>query len=1318
MRIKNKISRMIAGILALAMTAAVASTTLIPVSASSAQTWTGQVSFAQEFANPPSSTKPMTRFWWPNAPQDLDELEREVRAIAEAGYGGIEIACVADSSGWVDPVEYGWGTEGWNNAVRRTLQTAKEVGIKVDLTVGPHWPLSIPGVNPDTPDSAKKLSQGSVKVEAGTTYAGEAPAADEPLKEPWTVDELKAVTAAKITGYDEETAAYTYDVNSMQEVTAGEDGTVHWTAPDDGDYMLFSYWMRGTGQRAQQAMNPSFELSDPIPYTVDHFSLAGTNAFIDFWKDNMLPDDILALLREVGGSMFEDSLELSGNQWTAELLDYFEEHRGYDLTPYLPVIEGADIADAETTARITEDYSQTLNDMYIEYHVLPMQEFMNSIGLTFRTQSYGGCVDSSQTGSLVDIIEGELLTFSSMGIGAGKDNTVGEWTADNKFKMLRGGANLGRSNILSDEIGSLLGAGWSLSLDNILSFMNNDFSAGVNNMVLHGFPYRYAPGAKWPTYAAFSPLNFRGMDFGVSLNNYTPTWEALDEMLDYVHRMQYVLQSGKSTVDIAIYRHELSTNGKTIPDGTLVDKGYTYDYVSPNAFDNEKAYVKDGVFAPEGGGYRAMIVYDTEYITLDGAQKLIEYADAGLPIIIAKQIPSKTKGFGQKDRDSEVAALMTELLAKDNVSFVSEDSELTAAVEAAGILPSTEFQTTEPKLTTVRRELPNADYYYLFNRSYDRAVDVDVTLQGSGTPYLLNAYTGEVTRLSNYTVGNGTITIRVTLDSRDTQLIAIGGEDWYSDDNASLAHVTSGDVRTKFDQNGLSVTAEQPGDYTVTLSDGTTVETTVSDVAQPVTLNRWHLSLESWEPANFDAEGNERFETSKTTYETDLDTIVPWSEMEKYKDVSGIGTYTTTISLDQPWTGGYNAVLDLGNIENGFEVFVNGEQVMANQITHTADLGGYLRQGDNEITVRVVSELINTQIVLRPDKYEGRTRTVNGLTENPVLTPYGVALVQTNQKVSKDILEKVIAYAQDQKDNGALDNVIPLVAEAYNTRLEAANALLNSLSATQQEVDEAWVSLMEIIHYLDFIQGNKNQLDTAIAYAESLNLNDYQEQGQAEFLAALADAKKVQADENALQYEVDEARDNLTEATLHLLLKTGDKAQLNLVIRYAQQLELENYLDNGKQAFIEALEKAVAVQDDKTAVQSAIDAAVQELTDALLELRLKPDKTLLANLLQEAGRLELSGYTAETAEYFASAREAAQAVYDNPQASQAEVEQAEKTLKAAMEALEAAPVAQIQGDGTATTANSSPKTGESLPVAAAALLLFAAAGLTMCKRRK
>ena len=399
-------------------------------------------------------------------------------------------------------------------------------------------------------------------------------------------------------------------------------------------------------------------------------------------------------------------------------------------------------------------------------------------------------------------------------------------------------------------------------------------------------------------------------------------------------------------------------------------------------------------------------------------------------------------------------------------------------------------------------------------------------------------------------------------------------------------------------------------------------------------------------------------------------------------------------------------------------MFVNGEQVMANQITHTADLGGHLRQGDNEITVRVVSELINTQIVLRPDKYEGRTRTVNGLTENPVLTPYGVALVQTNQKVSKDILEKVIAYAQDQKDNGALDNVIPLVAEAYNTRLEAANALLNSLSATQQEVDEAWASLMEIIHYLDFIQGNKNQLDTAIAYAESLNLNDYQEQGQAEFLAALADAKKVQADENALQYEVDEARDNLTEATLHLLLKTGDKAQLNLVIRYAQQLELENYLDNGKQAFIEALEKAVAVQDDKTAVQSAIDAAVQELTDALLELRLKPDKTLLANLLQEAGRLELSGYTAETAEYFASAREAAQAVFDNPQASQAEVEQAEKTLKAAMEALEAAPVAQIQGDGTATTANSSPKTGESLPVAAAALLLFAAAGLTMCKRRK
>lgn len=998
----KRFKRITGAVLALAMlcTVAVANTGWSVVQAS-------DVSFAEQFANPDSSYKPMTRMWWPNAPQDLDELESEIRTIAEAGYGGIEIACVADSSGYVDPVQYGWGSDAWNEAILLTLKTAKEVGITIDLTVGPHWPLSIPGVNPDTVDSAKEMQTGQIVVKAGDSFYGEAPKCDIPLNEPWTSDQLLYASAAKIlaTNYDESTGneTYTYDSEHLIAVEIGENNTIQWTAPEDGDYMLFTYWLRGSEQRSQEGMNPSFALSDPIPYTVDHFSLEGTNAFIQYWEEHLLTPEIVELLKEVGGSFFEDSLELSGDiQWTAQLGEYFEQHRGYDVTPYLPILYGAEIADQELVERVTEDYNQTLNDMYVEYHVLPMQEWMNRYGLNFRTQSYGGCVDSSQTGSLVDIIEGELLTFSGMGISLEGDNTSAEWTVDNKFRMLRGGANMGKANIVSDEIGSLMGGDWTLTTTRLLGFMNSDFSAGVNNMVVHGFPYKYAPDTHWPTYATFAPLNFggTGKGFGVSLNNYTPQWQAWDEMLDYIARNQFVLQQGKSKVDIAIYRHETSTNGTTLSDPALVDMGYTYDYISPNAMlNNPKAVVKDGVLCPDGAGYQAMVLYDTEYLTLEGADLLLQYADAGLPIIVVGQTPSKVKGYGSHEQDYLIQEKMSALLAKENVTQIADDTTLSQTISDAGIIPSTDFAEKEQNLITVRREDSNVDYYYLFNRSSSEKVDVDVSFEGEGTPYLLNAYTGEVSRIAEYQVENGRITANIQLDPRDAMLIAIGTTDWYTDSNEEESHVISTNADAMFNQDGLNITATQSGNYTVDLSDGSS-KTVEIQAAQPFELNQWHLSLESWTPTNPDYLGVDdvsRYDTTKTIYEIELGDIVPWSELEGYENVTGIGTYSTSFSLDEEWTGGTNAIIDLGTVQDGYELYVNGKQVLANEVTHQADLSGYLHIGENTVEVRVTSALINTLKDVYSELYAQRDSTVNGMLTNPVVIPYGITTISEKE---------------------------------------------------------------------------------------------------------------------------------------------------------------------------------------------------------------------------------------------------------------------------------------------------------------------------------
>ena len=119
----------------------------------------------------------------------------------------------------------------------------------------------------------------------------------------------------------------------------------------------------------------------------------------------------------------------------------------------------------------------------------------------------------------------------------------------------------------------------------------------------------------------------------------------------------------------------------------------------------------------------------------------------------------------------------------------------------------------------------------------------------------------------------------------------------------------------------------------------------------------------------------------------------------------------------------------------------------------------------------------------------------------------------------------------------------------------------------QETVDQAWVLLMNAIHMLGIQQGNKDALNTLIAAASGLDLNDYQD--TAAFENALADAKAVQADENAVQSEIDTAYENLNNAMNALVLKNW--TQLEVVTGQANGINLDMYVEAGQKEFIDAL---------------------------------------------------------------------------------------------------------------------------------------------------
>jgi len=312
---------------------AVAVAAVVVVAPASAQA-TG---FAGSFASPARQYQPKFRWWWPNALVDNAEIQAELDQMADAGFGGAEIADVHHSAKQpLDPTGHGWGTAAWTNAVQAALEKAKQRGMTVDLTAGPSWPSAVPSVTPDSPGAIKELAYGTATVANGATFAGAPPApALAPTSSAVTQHKLIYVQAAKVTvvGAPPKTA-YTLDGSTVTNVPIAADGTVSWTAPADGNWILISYFERGSGQKPEGSAHTT-----PDSYVIDHFSQTGTKAITDYWDEHVLTPTVRSLLKDAGGALFEDSLELETDSalWTPGFADAFQQQLGYSLLPYLPL---------------------------------------------------------------------------------------------------------------------------------------------------------------------------------------------------------------------------------------------------------------------------------------------------------------------------------------------------------------------------------------------------------------------------------------------------------------------------------------------------------------------------------------------------------------------------------------------------------------------------------------------------------------------------------------------------------------------------------------------------------------------------------------------------------------------------------------------------------------------------------------------------------------------------------------------------------------------------------------------------------------------
>lgn len=445
-----------------------------------------------------------------------------------------------------------------------------------------------------------------------------------------------------------------------------------------------------------------------------------------------------------------------------------------------------------------------------------------------------------------------------------------------------------------------------------------------------------------------------------------PAWDYYKEYLDFLARTQYLLQAGVAKVDVAIYRkdYNFATN-PPFASTSLTSAGYSYEYVSPENLKLPGVFVSDGRLAPAGPAYKAFILNHQANITVDAAQRLLQYAQSGLPVIITGVVPSDIPGFEANGTGkARVQALMSELADQSSVKVVDGDDDVPAALTELGLVPAVSLSPTSDALYSVVRHEEHTSHFYLYNQGSD-TINFTLTLNPgfNGTPFVMDSWTGEVTPVALYVQGKEGISIPgISLAPSQTALFSITALDSFEGESVPHSHLTSADdgITAVFTSNGsLELRSSSEGSMQFTINNGQPQTANFSlDGISMQTLDGWQLNITAWTPPE-DLSDPRSVLVPQPTFNL-TGALVPWDELDGQENTSGVGTYVTTFGWDHTEESGVGVQLDFGEVFHTIRAWVNGVQIpTADPTNPVVDISDFVRQGTNVIRVDAASTLLN-----------------------------------------------------------------------------------------------------------------------------------------------------------------------------------------------------------------------------------------------------------------------------------------------------------------------------------------------------------------------
>lgn len=623
------------------------------------------------FSSPPTDAEPMMRWWWFGPAVERDELARELKTMKAGGIGGVEIQPVY-------PLELDDSETGFRNMkflspeflrmVGFAADTARELGMRVSITLGSGWPYG--GAWVPVTEAAGQLRVVAIAVSEG----------ERSVAVPSIRNGEKLIAAFTIPGTPEH-----YEAEKAQRIPDTEGGRMELSSGLTGAQVAVFFISSRTGQQVKRAANGA------EGFVIDHFSAAAVE---DHLKNVADP-----LMRAFGEhppySVFSDSLEVYESDWTPDLLREFRNRRGYDLTLHLPeLVSGT----SEKAADLRYDWGRTLAELIDENYLGAINSWARAHHTELRSQSYGIPAVTLSSNARVDLPEGE----------------GSQWHGPFSYTRWATSAShvYGRPVTSSETWTWLHSPAFRATPLDMKAEADTFFLQGINQMVGHGWPYSPASAGEpgWSFYAA------------AVFNNHNPWWIVMPEVTGYVARMSWLLRQGEPANDVAVllpeedaqahFRPGKATVSDQMPEmlgpdliPAILDAGYNFDFIDSEAIDRV------------GIHYPVLVIPDVERLPLATYRKIAEYVRGGGTILATKRLPARAPGVLESQRDSsEIEKLSRELFGNDakNARLVEKTGNLGAAIKAV-LKPDVAMEPVTPEVGFIHRKLANADIYFVAN---------------------------------------------------------------------------------------------------------------------------------------------------------------------------------------------------------------------------------------------------------------------------------------------------------------------------------------------------------------------------------------------------------------------------------------------------------------------------------------------------------------------------------------------------------------------------------------------------------------------------